>query len=366
MKKKPDESKAKGGRARAKALPPEERKEIARKAAESRWSADLPEATHVGNFDLGGNIITAAVLPNGKRLLTQGTFLIALGRSRTPKAGTGVLGSVDGIPSFLVAKELKPYVSEELVASTTPIFYRHQGRRMVGYDAELLPNVAEAYLRMRDGYLAEGKKPPGNLKHIVRACDLLMRALAHVGIIALVDEATGYQYHRLRRDLQRILEQYVSKELAKWTCAFQADFYKHIYRLKGWQYDPNSSRRTHAIAQVTVDLTYDRIHPELVKELKQVRSEKKKENTKLHQWLTTEPTTGGHPRLKQHVEGVTALLSVADNWTQFEEWVDKRYPSFKKTKILPWPDDEVVIDGTATPASSNAPALPSPQSPSAS
>lgn len=102
--------------------------------------------------------MSAAVLANGKRLLTQATFLRALGRSRSPKAGTGVLATVDGIPFFLQADVLKPFITEDLLSSTTPIFFKEKtGKRCVGYDANLLPMVAEVYLRFRDACLADGK-----------------------------------------------------------------------------------------------------------------------------------------------------------------------------------------------------------------
>jgi hypothetical protein len=88
---------AKGGNARAASLSPERKKEIGKIAAEARWSAELPQATHDGPLPIGDAILAAAVLPSGKRLLSQGTFLQALGRSRTPKAGTGGLSTVDAL-----------------------------------------------------------------------------------------------------------------------------------------------------------------------------------------------------------------------------------------------------------------------------
>ena len=48
---------------------------------------------------------------------------------------------------------------------------------------------------------------------------LLLGAFAEVGIIALVDEATGYQYDRARDALARILEQFIAKELQPWVLA---------------------------------------------------------------------------------------------------------------------------------------------------
>src|SRR4051812_38580349 len=92
-----------GGKAAAKNMTAEERKERARKAAEARWNANIPQATHEGSFKVGDVVIAAAVLPDGKRLLTQATFLRAIGRARSPRAGTGVLTTVDKTPFFLQA-----------------------------------------------------------------------------------------------------------------------------------------------------------------------------------------------------------------------------------------------------------------------
>jgi hypothetical protein len=99
--------KAKGGFARAAKLTQEERKAIARKAAQSRWVGDLPQATHEGEIPIGESMISCANLPGGRRIITQATFLRALGRSRSPKAGTGVLSTVDELPFFLQADVIK-------------------------------------------------------------------------------------------------------------------------------------------------------------------------------------------------------------------------------------------------------------------
>src|SRR5207237_332124 len=132
------------------------------------WDKDLPVAAYEGKFPLGNNEIDCAVLPNGKRIITQATFLRALGRSRSPKAGTGILSTVDGLPFFLQAETLKPFISDELKMSTTPLFYRTKsGGKGVGYDAALLPQAAEVYLRYRDVLLSEKGEIPAQYQHIV-------------------------------------------------------------------------------------------------------------------------------------------------------------------------------------------------------
>jgi len=63
------------------------------------------------------------------------------------------------------------------------------GKRIVnGYDATILPLVCDAWLSARDA----GVLKPSQLDKAQNA-EILMRSLAKVGIIALVDEVTGYQ-----------------------------------------------------------------------------------------------------------------------------------------------------------------------------
>ncbi len=339
-----DESMAsKGGRAAAAKMTPEQRSERARKAAESRWLKNVPQATHAGLLDLAGHSIACVVLEDGRRVLSTVSFIQAIGRTGKIQTATETEdGSSSKTPPFLLADNLKPFVDNHLKdATATPIAYRSsRGTIAYGYEASLLPVVCRIYLDAR-----REKKLTSKQRHIAEACEILLSALASVGIDALVDEATGFQYDRSRDALQKLLEQYVSRELARWERTFEPDFYRHLYRLKKWAFNPTSSKRTPQVARLTVDLTYDRIHPELLKELKQVRSECNKPNSKLHQWLTTGPM-GGHPRLKQHLEGVVALMSVASSWEQFKEWVDRRYPKYNETMMLPFTEaDEPTMNG---------------------
>ena len=61
--------------------------------------------------------------------------------------------------------------------STAPIFFKtKEGKRGVGYDAQLLPGVCEVYLKFRDDLQAKKQDIPSQYEHIVKACDALMRA----------------------------------------------------------------------------------------------------------------------------------------------------------------------------------------------
>lgn len=329
-------SRAKGGLARADSLTQEERKAIARNAAKSRWDGTLPIATHEGDFPIGESLLSCANLPDGKRVITQATFLRALGRSRSPKAGTGVLSTVDELPFFLQANAIKPFIDDELYASTRPIFYRNKhGKKGVGYDATLLPKVAEVYLKFRDHCLVTNGEIPKMHEHIIKASDTLIRGLARVGIIALVDEATGYQKDRAKNELAKILEAFVAKELQPWVKTFPSEFYENMFRLREIPYPTDGIKRPQYFGHLTNDIIYRRLAPGVWKELKDQaeKDEKGRLKNKLHQKLTVEL---GHPKLKELVVSVTTVMKLSDGWKDFKNKLDRVHPAYNETMLLPF------------------------------
>lgn len=323
-----DKSKVIGGIARRDSLTPDERSAIAKKAASARWESEIPKATHEGEFLIGDSSVSAAVLPDGTRLLLQSTFLRALGRSRSPKAGTGVLSTVDGLPFFLQAEVLKPFINNELAESTKPVFFRTKsGKKTAGYDATLLPMVAEVYLQMRDSHIAQNKSVPKQYQHIIWACDTVMRGLARVGIVALVDEATGYQEVRDKKALEQILDKYLTAEKAKWAKTFPDEFYKKLFNVRGIPYDPTTTKRPGFIGNDTNCLIYDRLAPGVLKKLHELnpKTEKGHRKDKHHQFFTHEY---GLPELKSLVEKVMFLMDAAgtDNFKMFKLMLEKAAP----------------------------------------
>lgn len=338
-----DEQKAKGGLARAKSLSKTERSEIAKKAATARWSNDLPVATHEGAIPIGGTSILCAVLPNSQRVITQATFLRALGRSRSPKAGTGVLSTVDGLPFFLQNEALKPFITDELAMSTTPLFFRTRaGGKGVGYDARLLPQVAEVYLKFRDLHLNSGGKIPSQYQKMVRAADILMRGLADVGIIALVDEATGYQRDRAKDALSKILEEFIAKELRPWVRTFPDEFYENLFRLRGLSYPTATVKKPQYFGNLTNNIIYARLAPSVLEELKKAtpRDAKGRHTQQLHRRLTDDV---GHPKLREHLASVVTLMKISNNYSQFMDLLDRVHPKYGSQLLLPVVDTDTGI-----------------------
>jgi hypothetical protein len=327
---------SKGGEARAASLSSERKRAIAKIAADSRWGSDLPRATHDGPLQIGDAVLVAAVLTNGKRLLSQGTVLQVIGRSRTPKAGTGGFTTVDDLPFFLQAEVLKPFISEELMLSTTPILFRlKSGARTVGYDAMLLPMICEVYLKFRDhlnDQIVDGddnqrKAARAHLKrykHIIAACDQLTRGLARRGIIALVDDATGYQDDKMRQEIDRIIKAYVAPALAPWVRKFPHEFFREAYRLLGWEYKTGQTQHSPYMGKFITEYVFDALPPGVLDELKArlPKNEHGNRRAKLWQLLTVDT---GIPHLDRQLTADLTLMQISETKQQFEEHWDKLF-----------------------------------------
>jgi hypothetical protein len=280
---------------------------------------------------IGDAVLKCAVLEDGTRVLNQADFMRAIGRARSPKAGTGVLSTVDELPFFLQADVFKPFITDELRMSTKPIFF-NDGGKSVGYNALMLPRVCNTYLKLRDKYLKETGKIPDRYARMITSCDLLMRGLADVGIVALVDEATGYQSERARDALAKILEAFIAKELRAWVKTFPVDFYRELFRLRGIPYKEDVKRPQY-IGHLTNDLVYARLAPGVLDELRKQtpRDDRGRLKTHLHRRLSEDL---GHPKLLQHLSAVTALMKASETWRQFKSMVDKALPRYKRLPLF--------------------------------
>jgi hypothetical protein len=331
---------SKGGKARANSLTREERQDIARQAAEARWRHEdaqkgisIPKATHIGDLEIGNSTIKCAVLEDGKRVLTRATFVKAIGRKGKAKGGR-IYDDEFRTPVFLTAKNLKPFIPSEMSENSAPIIFKLNGQRMIGYRAELLPQVCGVFIDAeKAGVLTTNQIP------IAEKCNILLRGFATVGIIALVDEATGYQEIRSRQALEEILERYIRGELGKWAKTFPDEFYKEMFRLRGWQYSPFTVKRPQYIGHLTNDIVYARLAPGVLEELRilEPKDDKGRRKHKLFQWLTDDV---GHPRLREHLIATIALMRGSNTWTEFNRMLQRAFPKINTNLELPLEIDD--------------------------
>lgn len=315
--------KAKGGVARKNALTPDRRKEIASKAALARWDSDLPKAEFGASdrpLKVGKWEVPCYVLADKRRVLVQRGVLTALDMSQ----GTAGRGGGDRLTKFVATKSLTGFVSNELanVINNPIIFQTPTGSRAYGYEATVLADICDAVLEARNQHKLHYQQ-----EHIAVRCELLVRAFAKVGIIALVDEATGYQEVRDKKALEKILDKYLTEEKAKWAKTFPDDFYKKLFNVRGLSYDPTTTKRPGFIGNDTNFIVYDRLAPGILKKLHELnpKTERGHRKDKHHQFLTSDY---GLPELKSHVEKVMFLMDAAGagNYKMFKVLLQKAAP----------------------------------------
>lgn len=324
----------KGGKNRMAMLSPEQRSELGRRAAHAKRAAlvgeGIAEAQAEGilpNFN-----IPCAVLKDERRVLSRRGVGRALSMGRGSRGSTNEGGAET--PFFLSAKNLQPYVSDDLrEALKKPILYRGDGGLTYGLEAEMLPKVFEVWVKASDAGVLKKQQQP-----IAVLARSLLSALAGVAMVALVDSATGYERVRSSDDLARILERFIAKELQGYARTFEPDFYYHLFRLQNWKYDPASVLRPRRAAALTIDLVYQRLAPQVCDELKSLAKKYQldrnlKYQPHLHRGLTKEH---GWVRLREHLASVTTLMDIAPDWEWFKQKLDQRHPRYGKTMLLPF------------------------------
>ena len=284
---------------------------------------------------IGDVEIECYVLEDETRVLSQRGLQRALGMSE----GGGTHGERPLSRFVRRFGDKLPELRTLSVRITSPLEFRplRGGRTAFGYEATILADICEAMLAAR--------KVPGLLKtkdqrRIADQCENLMRGFARVGIIALVDKATGYDKIVTRRYYEEILRRYITPELQNFPSTFPDDFYTEIFRLRNWN-ATNIRKRPGVVASITVDIVYDRLAPNVLENLRHLteRDTKGRLKTRLYRHLTPDY---GHPKLLEHFIAIIALMRASPNWRIFYSLINRSLPRYNYTLplLLTFPDDE--------------------------
>jgi hypothetical protein len=281
------------------------------------------QAVAEGVLQIGDIEIPVAVLDDGTRVITRKGFLTALGR---PWKGS----SRTELPIFVGAVNLKPFVSNELYDGLIPLKYKSlQGALVDGYKALILPMICDTYLAAREADVLTKTQQPA-----AKQAEILIRSLAKVGIIALIDEATGYQEIRTKRALADILEKFIAQELRPWVKTFPDEYYQELFRLRGWYYDSASVKRPPLIGKITNEIIYKRLAPGVLDELKKVTPVDDKGRRK-HRYFQRLTENIGYKKLQETLSNVIVLMRAASNYRKFESMINRAMPKYGHSYEIP-------------------------------
>lgn len=271
-------------------------------------------ATNTGTVTIGNTEIPCAVLNNGKRVFIQREIVGLL---------TG--NKKGGFERYLKPKNLTKYLPEQFKQNSLAqsVFnFKSDGRGAQGFEATDLIDICMMYINAKshNDLLA-------SQQHLATQSLVIVSAFAKTGVIAVIDEATGYlkDKRRAKDELQKFLTQFMREEAAKWVKRFDDTFFEMIYRMRGWTW--NYTHKHPGVVGVWInDIVYERLAPLVLTELK-IKNPKNEKGVRknTHHSLLTEEV--GIPKLLNHLAAVEALGRAANfDWNKFMTMLDTAFP----------------------------------------
>lgn len=287
-----------------------------------------------GALELNNVEIDCYVLESGIRVLSGREMQRAL--KMVDEVDDGKQTSGARLRRHLNQKSLKSFIYKGKEQGHYEPLICYKGEQKInGYDAFVLIDICDAFLQARKEINLSPRQ-----KIIADQCEILVRSFAKVGLIALIDEATGYQYERENKELHYILKALVSDEILEYQQQFQLSFYKEIFRLWDIPFTPkNIQRKPQFIGHLTNKYIYSNLPKGIfvLEKLKSKTPRTAKGNYKyrLHQSLTKDK---GREVLKKVLYSVEAIASISKNKREFDRLINEKYGQ----KEIPFEDLETL------------------------
>jgi hypothetical protein len=262
------------------------------------------EAKYIGEININGVQIKCAVLSNEKRVFFQREVVGALTGNK--KGGLG---------RYLNAKNLDQYLPEKYKIDNLDeavIKFMSNGKEAHGYEAEDLIDICQMYIQARnDGMLHDSQK------HLAIQADVIVNAFAKTGVIAVIDEATGYQKYRNKDALRVLVEAYVIQEAKKWVKEFPDEFFIELDRIYNNPTTKPQSRPKYYGKFINKYIYQPIENGIILDELRNLNPVDRNgaRRNRFHQFLTEEL---GIKTLRNRIAKVTALLQISANKRRFE------------------------------------------------
>jgi len=248
--------------------------------------------------ETGAPEIACYNLSDGRRVLSRTSALAALAAAEDVNVGGDLRRYVKP-----AEKHLRVSLDDELIEFKLD---NVSNKRVFGITAECFLEICRAFVRAREaGDLATGRQ-----HGIARNAGAFLAACANVGLIALIDEATGYQYTRAEDALRVKLRAYLEQEMRPWEKTFPDALWIEFGRLTGWKGGVQS--RPKYWGRLVNELVYQYLDQDVYDWLRNNAPPPRK-GQNYHQWLT------GSYGLKKLVEHIWMLVGMASACSTMEE-----------------------------------------------
>jgi hypothetical protein len=273
--------------------------------------AKIPEAQYWGMLPIGDAELPVYVLDNGVRVISR----TGAGNILTDRKAGG------NIESYLNIEALKKYIPPDLQELTVEFDLKEVvNKRVQGYSAETFLEICRAYIRA----LSEGALKTEAQREIAIKSSMFLASCAKVGLVALIDEATGYQYDRAADALRVKLKAYLAEEMRDWEKTFPDELWQEFGRLTNWK--GSVTQRPKYWGHLVTELVYTYLDADVCKWLKDNKPQPQ-HGRNWHQWLSDQY---GLRRLIQHIY---TLIGVAKTCHTMRELRDKMAEMYGKSPV---------------------------------
>lgn len=270
----------------------------------------IPEARWMGFLQVGDEELPVYVLEDGRRVIsrTAATGLI------TNNKGGGNLESYLGVEAMKDYRPNNPAMIEFSIEGVV-------NKMVMGFEAETFLEICRSYVNA----LAAGALKTERQIEIAARCSMFLSACAKVGLIALIDEATGYQYIRSEDALQVKLRAYLEKEMRPWEKTFPDELWQEFARLTNWK--GGVVQRPKYWGKLVMELVYEYLDEDVASWLRD-NAPSPIGNLSYHRWLTSQYG------LKKLVEHIWMLIGMARGCQTMRELRDRMAMQFGREPFL--------------------------------
>lgn len=261
---------------------------------------ESPFAKHKGELSLGESSVECYVLDDKTRVISLRATVKAIAGVETSK-----------LSDYIGIIPLKEFIDKDSVMGGTIEFtVPGNPQKGVGIKAEVFLEICQAFVSAAsfDRLVTEKQKENA------RRCAVLLSSCAKIGLIALIDEATGYQRERQEDELQVKLRAFIAEELRDWEKTFPDELWEEFGRLTQWRGSIHS--RPKWWGKLVLELIYDALDPDIAQHLKEHKPPPKHGNN-YHQWMTEDVG------LKTLIGHIHQVIGIAKTCTTMSELRDK-------------------------------------------
>jgi hypothetical protein len=203
------------------------------------------------------------------------------------------------------------------------IRFKAGGKSTHGVEAKDVVGFCNAYLQARQ---ADALLP--NQYGMAAVAEIFIGASAAIGIDAVVDEATGYEFFKRANDLQERLAAYIQEGYRKWTLTVSKEFFLQLYKLEGRKPPVPLKRFPKRFGRYVMRYIYDTLDPEIADWLRQ--NNEKPEGLKHHHQKFND---FGYKRLTEHVANVMGIMKASTTMEKFKENLAIAFPNARTQRM---------------------------------